>query len=315
MKLNNMIKDENGNGVLICILVLFIMFGIGGLVVDASILYKAKGEMKKAANAAVLSGAQVIYNGDVDNVVHDILKAHSEDDCKKIDITTNTDTVTVNLTKEVSLYFMRIFGVNTATLNVESKAKVGPLSLTYGAVPLGLPDNTPFTVGATFDLNLAPGNGNSGNYNFLNFSAIDPTGAGNFNNKGGGSSDLYYYMFNGYNGDIGLNYAIGTEPGEDTGPAEQAIVDRINSDDPNKKIILIILFDPSRQPSGNSGARYVTGFAYFELTGYVNKDNGKGKGNGVGVITGIFLRIVSNGSTNGDGKGDYKSAYGEKLIE
>lgn len=83
MKLNNLIKDEKGNGVLICILVLFIMLGIGGLAVDASILYKAKGEMKKAANAAVLSGAQVIFNGNVDNVVHDILKAHSEDNCKR----------------------------------------------------------------------------------------------------------------------------------------------------------------------------------------------------------------------------------------
>ncbi|MDF2884764.1 MAG: hypothetical protein K0R54_5334, partial [Clostridiaceae bacterium] len=33
------------------------MLGVGGLVVDMGIAYKAKSEMRKAANAAALSGA------------------------------------------------------------------------------------------------------------------------------------------------------------------------------------------------------------------------------------------------------------------
>lgn len=305
MKLNNLRKDENGNGVLICILVLFIMLGIGGLVVDASILYKAKGEMKKAANAAVLSGAQEIYNSNdaVTKVANDILKDNYEDDCTKV-LTIKTDTVTVNLTKKVSLYFMRIFGVNTATLNVESTAQTGKLGIYSGAVPIGMPYDTDFTKVKSFDLNNPPGEGENGNYGFLDFSNITYQGKDiddSYEKANGGANTLGYYIEKGFDGDIGLNYSIMTKTGlngVEKGQVGTAIENRINNND---RILLIILYDEGDKGKGKKPI-IVRGFAYFYLEG-IEDD----------VIKGEFIKYAPSGSIDNNAKGN--GAYVIKLIE
>ena len=146
VKVSKLFKDENGAGFLLVIFVLFVMLGVGGLVVDMGIIYKTKGEMRKAANAAVLSGVQVISVSDakVNEVVQKILKDHNEyvnlksskiavnvegnvAVALKKEVTTNIllfchppvkNKVTVTLKKDVPLYFMRIFGINLSLIHI-----------------------------------------------------------------------------------------------------------------------------------------------------------------------------------------------------
>ena len=142
VKAPKLYKDENGAGFLLVIFVLFVMLGVGGLVVDMGIIYKTKGEMRKAANAAVLSGIQEIFVSDasVTKVVHYILKAHNEESSlESLNIKPNGENkVVVTLNKEVPLYFMRIFGINSVPVEVASSAKAGALSAGSRVVPLGI---------------------------------------------------------------------------------------------------------------------------------------------------------------------------------
>lgn len=328
IKLAKLRRDQNGNGILLCIFVLFFMLGVGGLVVDASILYKEKGEMRKAANAAVLSGAQVIFENDesIKNVVSEILTVNNEPyEKNNLQINRTESKLTYTLPKTVPLYFMKIFGVPSFDLVVTSSAKLGPLSVGAGPVPIGLPDNITFTEGENYPLDLEPGEGISGNYNYLDFSDIKTAEGVPVINPGSiknhGANALEDYMQYGYNGNICIGYQIETKTGENGtngyGKVSDAITYRLNSANPNDRILLVILFDNTKQEPGKS-PRYVTGFAYFQLEGLVNINNGKNdKGNGNSgkqQIIGKFIKKVATGSTS-DGATDYKSAYAIKLVE
>jgi hypothetical protein len=321
-KLSKLFRDENGAGLLLCIFVLFVALGVGGLVVDMGILYKTKGEMRKAANAAVLSGAQVIFenNTTIVNTVDGILAAHHEENSKEsLQIKPNGEyKVTTTLRKNVGLYFMKIFGITSAPVEVTSSAIVEPLRIGSGPVPIGLPDNINFQVDETYPLNLVPGEGISGNYNYLDFSSVKNTEGQTVPNPGTitnhGASALEEYLQHGYNGEIGLNYQIETKTGFSIEKIRDAINYRLSSPDPDNRIVMVILYDNRDQGNGTFTI-HVTGFAYFQLERMEGKDNGKGKGSDKGEqVIGRFIRKVTTGSTT-EGTEDFKSAYAIKLVE
>jgi hypothetical protein len=302
------------------------MLGVGGLVVDMGIAYKAKSEMRKAANAAALSGAQVVLSdkeytekeADVQEVAGDILKANNEyyagtelSSSPDIVLSDDENKVTVTLKKKVSLYFMKIFGVvDPVPIQVSSSAKAGKLGAAGGAVPIGLPDDASFEIGKSYPLNFNPGNGEKGNFEYLDFSnvfrpngtkVVDPGGS-----SSSGAGTLGYYLLNGFGQDIGVNYHVLTETGINYGKVREAIESRINSTNPDDRILLVLLYstdtnDVSETLTGKTNLK-ITGFACFYLEGIQGKE-----------ITGEFIKKVEVGSVD-DGALD-KGAYAIKLVE
>jgi len=266
LKAPKLFKDENGAGFLLVIFALFVMLGVGGLVVDMGIAYKTKGEMRKAANAAVLSGVQKISVNDasVTKVVHYILKAHNEEDSLtslkieanveknvavnlKKEVSTNVllfchivkNKVTVTLKKDVPLYFMRIFGVNSTPVEVTSSAVREPVTEMGKVIPLGVQLGTKLTVGTEYLLKgdmLSPG--------WFGFLLID----GNKN-----PHDLSDLINSGYDGQIKVNDVIGRVPGEKAAAGK----------DITARKALIIIYEVIN--SSKKDSIRVKGFAYCNI--------------------------------------------------
>lgn len=306
LKILKLEKDEDGGGLIICIFVLFFMFSVGGLVVDCSILYKTKGEMKKAANAAVLSGAQVMLKDEdsVNNVVQYVLEAHNEQYSTP---SIEGDKLTVILDKDVPLDFMKIFHVNSAPIEVKSSAKIGPLGGASGVVPIGVPQDSNFVIGEEYPLNYNPGNANQGNYEYFDFSNIvTPSGdtvVDSSISATPGAGTLDYYIENGFNPEIKVNYDIATKTGVNLGPVRTAINNRITSLNPDDRILLVLLYDPADFYSAN-GKKYIniTGFASFYLESFIGTE-----------IRGKFIDYVQTGSIDDSAK--YRGTDGVKLVE
>lgn len=293
VKLSKLKGDESGNGILICIFVLFFMLGVGGLVVDASILYKAKGEMRKAANAAALSGAQVVFNGTNDEekeaavkkVACDILEANNEIDswppAKLID-SEKKNKVNVTLDKNVSLYFMRIFGMKTVEIKVTSSA-VRELATEMGGVtPLGVEEGTILNVGEVYTLKDKNVGDSPGWFGFINLD-----GDKNPHNI----ADL---INNGYPGKVSVDQIFDKIPG-DKASVEKDLVSRTTP------IIIIIyeMIDPSK-----SDSLRVKGFAYCKLT--LDPKNKK-------IFKGEFIKTINDSSISGTT--DEYLIYKSRLVE
>ena len=79
-KIRSFVKEERGNAIVLTSLMLIILLGITGLVIDGGILYVTKTHLQKTANAATLSGAQELFNEEqtVTTIVEEILNAHNE---------------------------------------------------------------------------------------------------------------------------------------------------------------------------------------------------------------------------------------------
>jgi hypothetical protein len=116
------LKDENGDGILLSIFFIFIFIAVTGVVVDMGIVYKTKSELRKVANAAVLSGAQELTRDQiyVRGVVNDILKANGEEgsliEC--LIKPENQNKVKVTLEKNVQLTFMKLFNFARSKSNI-----------------------------------------------------------------------------------------------------------------------------------------------------------------------------------------------------
>jgi Flp pilus assembly protein TadG len=298
-------KSEEGSAVILAVLVIFFALGMGGLAVDASNLYRVKGELQKAANSAAISGAQQYFKGTitVQSTVEDILNENrSLDNLVESYPVIANNKVTVKLNENVETNFMSLFGINSLPVTVTASAIVAPLSGASGAVPIGMPDDTVLLTGDTYNLNYSPGKGEQGNFEFLDMSnvtdmngntVIDPSGP-----PSSGAGALYYYITSGFGPELDVEYNIMTKTGIDAGKVKKAIQDRMAA---GSTYMIILLYDHSDISSGKS-SRTITGFAAFELLGIDNK-----------VITGKFIELVANGNANENAEN--KGVYGIKLVE
>lgn len=305
VKLSKLYKENDGSGLIICIFILFVLFAVGALVVDVGILYKTKGEMRKAANAAALSGAQEILNDDVSvtNEVDYILEAHNEkSSLRSLQIKPGGENkVTVTLAKDEPTYFMKIFNINDVYLEVTSSAVAGPLGGASGVIPLGLPDDFSFEIGKDYSLNYTSENAQKGNFGYLNFNRVyKPDGITIVTDSnapnGEGADTLKYFIEKGFGPEIGYNYIVYTEPGMNKNKVEDGIDTRIG------KTVIIPIYEPE-QLNGQTIVRII-GFSFFNIKGIDKHSN---------LVTGTFIKKVTSGSVNDSAKDS--GAYGIKLVE
>lgn len=302
-------KDENGASFAIVIFVLFVMLAVGGLVVDMGIVYKTRIEMRKAANAAALSGVQEIFNGEaaVNKIVEDILKSHNEKYSKPF---IKENKVTVTLKKNVPLFFIRIFGIDSTEVEVASSAKAAPLSAATGAVPLGVPKNIINNIGdgQEYELKVGPGESEYGNFGIISLSDTWNIGR-----------DYEHDLTYGYDGEIKEGQILDTETGNVQGKTINGIAYRF-SHSPNTqvglpsgdidikndtRVLKVIVYEEMPHKGNQLKEVKVVGFAYFYLKGPYDSDNSN--------ITGYFIKGLESGAT--DGNAVDKGAYGIRLVE
>ena len=156
-------KSESGAIAIIIALLMTMFLGFTAFVVDVGYLYEVKRQLQSAADAGALAGAQELINESTDE---DILNV-AEDYAKRNDFPSDSDPVLsmlgapyteigdnyvkVTVEKEVNLFFARIFGITSSTVNAQAKAQVVNLTGAKGLVPWGLQIIRPTRVTAQIE--------------------------------------------------------------------------------------------------------------------------------------------------------------------
>jgi hypothetical protein len=304
-KRNRLHKEEEGSAILIFILSFFLIIGASGLAIDVGFVYKAKSDLRKAANSAALSGVQEVMNGEapVRGVVGNILRAHGEEKSLKelIFRPDNQNKVKVILEKDVPTHFMKIFKINNIKTSVDASAGVAPLVRAAGAVPLGIDKNTKLEYRKEYKLKVDAGGSIAGSFGVLALSGV--------------GSNLYEQdLMYGFNSEIKIGDIIGTQTGNIEGKTRSAVNFRINSspyptddlshrDDP--RVIMILIYEPYESATNQLKSVKICGFAYFYLRQPMSNQDSS--------ITGYFIQRVGSGV--GDVNSKDNGAYAIRLVE
>jgi Flp pilus assembly protein TadG len=298
-------EEEDGVGVVWFALSFIVIIFIAGLAIDGGRLYETKAELRKAADAAVLSGAQdlEISDSSVTNLVNQILIAHNEESSlKELMIRPNNENkITVTLERNVPLYFMKLFNFNSTPVSVTSSAAIYPISRTIGTVPFGINKDTQFEFMKEYQLKVDSGDALSGNFGILALAGV------------GGKlyEDALKY---GYDSELTVGDIVDTQTGNvaqktvngvnyriDTSPYDPG--DLTHRDDP--RIIAILVYEPYQVTTNQVKSIRICGFAYFYLAEPMSSKDS--------TVNGYFIKKVGTGIS--DPSVLDKGAYAIKLVE
>lgn len=303
MKRLNFLKEEDGIAVVWFSLVFIVLVFIAGMAIDGGRLYETKAELRKAADAAVLSGAQdlEISNSSVSYIVNKILTEHNEQNSLTNLQINNGSSVTATLEKQVPLYFMKIFNFNTAPVSVRSTAAIFPLKETIGIVPFGISKDVPLEFMKEYELKVDSGDSISGNFGIL---ALSGVGGRLYEDalKYGYDSDITEgQIIDTQTGNIqqktvrGVNYRIDASP--------YATGDLTHRDDP--RIITVLVYEPYQASAKQLKSVKICGFATFYLEQPMSSNDS--------TVKGYFIKRVGTGI--GDETALDRGTYAIKLVE
>ncbi|OEH86185.1 hypothetical protein BHU72_11650 [Desulfuribacillus stibiiarsenatis] len=296
-------NEQKGSAIILVSLAFMGLLAMTGLVLDGGSLYVTKSHLQKTANAAVLSGAQELNNATnrVHDVVNQILVAHNEpDSIHALNVVAN-DRVVVELSREVPLNFMSLFGIATATVDVEAKAGLGVMGTGAGAAPLGIDDSVQLNYYSTYKLKVDQTGVDSGVFGVL---ALGGTGASTY------EDNLRF----GYKNEIKVNDILDTQTGNISGKTRTSINERIqkcpyqvneyhHKDCP--RILLVPVYTPHEHTQNQLKQVRVTGFAYFYITEPMGSNDTS--------ITGVFIKKTGRGVVSATGSD--RGAYVTRLIQ
>jgi hypothetical protein len=225
-----------------------VLLGVVALGTDISVHYYNWVQMQKAADSAVLAGANWLPDDPARSIATANTFAQSNSvkaaEIFSTTVAPNDLSITMVVKRTVPYYFARVLGMTTANLQVTATAAPQPPTSTVGApsqtavdngttpascnntgdcqlVPIGLDHNTVYNNGQ--QITLQQGQVGPGNWDLL---ALNGVGGNNLrNNIADGASQV-----------VSVGDWVLTEPGKKVGPVNQGIQDRINqaqSVDPN----------------------------------------------------------------------------------
>jgi Flp pilus assembly protein TadG len=295
---------ERGSILVIVAAAMVAIFGLAALGTDIGVIFVERQRLSAAADAAALSGAQLLP-GDVDGAVataREVLAKNGIDPTRaEVTVAEDRRHLTVNLSRTVSMTFARVIGMTQVEVPGSATVEVANLSGYSGAAPLGVP-RADWQIGEQVYLKVDPDEGSisPGNYQAL---ALGKNGASAY------EQNLMY----GYDGWIRIGDWLDTEPGNMAGPTARAVRYRISQDPDStyltvkrnspRLIVVPILEDFN---VNGKGQVHVVGFGLFFLENAY--DSGKNKGQ----VVGRFLRFYTEGE--GSLSAPDFGAYTTKLI-
>ncbi|WP_409274347.1 TadE/TadG family type IV pilus assembly protein [Neobacillus sp. SCS-31] len=301
--MKSFLKEEKGVALIYVAITMVALLCITGLAIDGGMLYMTKSKLQKAANAAVLSGAQELTNSEeqVNKVVNRILADHGETGSKKsLDIDIDKK-VRVGLVKKVKPAFMGLFGFETVNVRAAAAASLAPMGRAKGIAPLGVHEDTPLNFGTVVKLKTDSSGSVSGVFGVLGL-------------NGPGAKTYEENLRHGYQQEIKIGEIIPTETGNIAGKTRTVVQELINgctsaigdlSDRDCSRVILIPVYKPYQFDSNQLKNIQVTGFAYFYITEPMKNNDTS--------ITGMFIKWPGTGFYE-EGSLD-RGAYAIRLTE
>lgn len=153
-----MMRDERGQALVMAALVMTVLLGICGLVVDLGYAYVIRDKAQNAVDAAALAGAQALYQnpGSTNSAALNMAEANGMKS-NDIAIHQNGSSVTVTDTQTVDFIFMPALGIRSKAIRASATAKVShPVSFNY-AVFSGS-TSQPLTINLNGTSNIINGN-------------------------------------------------------------------------------------------------------------------------------------------------------------
>jgi len=257
-------RSCRGQTVVLLALIIPVLLGAVALGTDVSVFYFNWVQLQKAADVAVLAGANYLPdNPTTAQTVATNLAENNGIKASEILSTTlgaSNTTISIKLQRTVPYYFARVLGLTSgvvttaatatpqyapSTLNASTPGQVpsggdngGANGTTCsnigscGLIPIGLDYNTVYTDGQ--QITLQQGQIGPGNWDLL---ALGGTGGNNLRTN----------IADGYNSMISVGDWVTTEPGKKVGPVDQGFQDRLNaaaSSDPTGTYSSHALTDP-----------------------------------------------------------------------
>lgn len=276
--------NKKGQALIAYAVLIVVLIGITGIVVDASLLYIDRNKLQSIADQAAIGGAAKLSDGagiSIDKA-YEITEANGLDDSAvsvntPYTITDNPDDpryeasdlsidpsylIRVKVQKMHQYTFGSIFGLTQRLMTAESiGVSPGPVVSVNGITPLAVKDQT-YNYGQTYDIKANGGTENSNRGSMR----LGGTGADNWRDN----------MKYGYDGIVSVGNNVNTEPGRNAGPTKQS-VDYLMNDDPtgtfenhsktSSKLLVVMVTDPD--PTTEEGTKPVTvlKFLFFWLEG------------------------------------------------
>lgn len=140
---NRLLKENQGQSLVLVALSLVVLLGFGALVTDAGYLYVQRRESQNIADAAALAGTWVIQDGEdaVNELAKDYAELHGyERDDITATIVDDGKSVTATVNKDHDLFFAKVLNINSAYVGATATAtrSVTHYSSHKDILPVGL---------------------------------------------------------------------------------------------------------------------------------------------------------------------------------
>jgi len=289
------LHKSDGQAVVLMAVVLAVLLGAAGLVLDVGSWYRADRATQATADASALAGAQGLIDGTPD------AQALAEEYADKNgggDITisfghkvTDNDLITVTVARTEPAFFTKLFGIDTVRVNSKATARAGIPSRARYVAPITVNEQHPMLQCGCFDdptqvtlinLHSSGGGDAAGAFGLLNLDSQQD--GGNI-----GSDTLADWIRDGYQDDLPLGtYDSAPSANFNSGNIKDALDDRIGEE---------LLFPVYREPivGSGSGAEYnIIGWVGFVPTSYTLGGSG-------GTIRGYFTQVIWQGLADDTG--------------
>ena len=289
------LHKSDGQAVVLMAVVLAVLLGAAGLVLDVGSWYRADRATQATADASALAGAQGLIDGTPD------AQALAEEYADKNgggDITisfghkvTDNDLITVTVARTEPAFFTKLFGIDTVRVNSKATARAGIPSRARYVAPITVNEQHPMLQCGCFDdptqvtlinLHSSGGGDAAGAFGLLNLDSQQD--GGNI-----GSDTLADWIRDGYQDDLPLGtFDSAPSANFNSGNIKDALDERIGTE---------LLFPVYREPivGSGSGATYnIIGWVGFVPTSY-------SLGGSSGTIRGYFTQVIWQGLADDSG--------------
>lgn len=301
--LNRLLQREEGSALLLVTLAFMGLLTMTGLVIDGGTMYMTKSHLQKAANAAVLSGAQELTNREsaVREVVNEVLRAHGEEGILQDMTIKMGERVVIEVKKSVPLVFSKLLGFESVDVYSNAAAELRFMGRATGAAPLGIDDSIALEYYKEYELKVDSSGVEHGNFGIL---ALGAPGAKTYEDN----------LRHGYGQEIKVGDIIDTQTGNIAGKTRSAVKERVDGcphtpesihDRDCSRVILIPTYKPYGHYTNQMKQIQVTGFAYFYITDPMNSKDTS--------ITGMFIKRAGTGFAEPNSLN--KGAFSIRLTE
>jgi hypothetical protein len=297
--MNRLSKQAKGQIGVLLTLVIATLLGAFALGADVAVFYFNWLQLQKAADAAVIAGANFLPSNP-DLAKNTALQFASfngiqQNEILSTQVAVDNMSIGMKVARTVPYYFAKVLGLTTGQISAYARAGIKASKSARGLVPIGIQYGTDFTTYQQVTIKLAPAQGMVGPGNW------EPLALGYTPNADPGGANYRNNIEYGYQSIINLGDQVYTETGNLVGPTQQGINYRLNggsTSDPTGTASDHTLSDPRiieipivdfNGIKGNSSVP-VLGFAELWITSV----------SGNGNITAEFIDQVSANNFPGD---------------